>query len=248
MDFSHVSDSVFAAVIGASATVLATLVQLRISWRKEIRERERGQPISKKTRRGPVLLVYALLIAAAVGGFALSQYLLSWREGDREALRNELQTKLTEINATALRLEQARLGERQQIETEVHREDAARQGDEGSAAGIVVGPCKREGVSGDARECAEGSALRVAVCARVPAAASVKEVQLYTKPEDSKQSWQDSRVQPGQDAGQARFAEKSFERPDGDGARQICQGFVNWSGGKPRLARIVVKYSLQPPS
>jgi len=242
MDLSHVSDSVLAAMIGASATVLATLVQLRISWRKEMRERERGQPISKKTRRGPVLLVYALLIAAAVGGFALSQYLISWRESDREALRSEVQTKLTEINATALRLEQARLGERQQIETEVHRADAARIGDEGSAAGIVVGPCKPEG-----KECSESSALRVAVCARVPAAASVKEVELYTKPENSKQSWQDSRVQPGQDAGQARFAEKSFERPDAEGSRQVCQGFANWSGDKSRLARIVVKYALQPP-
>ena len=82
----------------------------------------------------------------------------------------------------------------------------------------------------------------------MPASAAVKEVQLYTKPEDSKQSWQDSRVQPGQDAGQVRFAEKSFERPDDGGARQLCQGFANWNREKPRLARIVVKYALQPPS
>ncbi len=244
MDFNHLSDSVMAAMIGASATVLATLVQLRISWRKEMRERERGQPISRKTRRGPVLLIFALMIGAAVGGFALSQYLISWREGDREALRSDVQSKLSELNAAALRLEQARLNERQQIETEVHRIDAARMGDEGSAAGIVVGPC---GAAGDKRGCAESGALRVAVCARVPAAASVKEIQLYTKPENSQQSWQDSRVQPGQDAGQARFAEKSFERPDGDGARQICQGFANWSGENSRAARIVVKYALQQP-
>jgi hypothetical protein len=80
----------------------------------------------------------------------------------------------------------------------------------------------------------------------VPASAAVKEVQLYTKPEDSKQPWQDSRVQPGQDAAQARFAEKSFERSDEGGARQVCQGFADWSGDKPRVARIVVKYALQP--
>lgn len=248
MDFSHLSEPVLAAMIGATATVLGALVQLRISWRKEMRERERGQPISKKTRRGPVLLVYALMIAAAVGGFALSQYLVSWREGGREELRSELQSKLAEINATAMRLEQARLNERQQIEAEAQRADAARLGDEGAAASIVVGPCKPEGASGDKRECTEQTALRVAVCARVPASAAVKEVQLYTKPEDSKQSWQDSRVQPGQDAGQVRFAEKSFERPDDGGARQLCQGFANWNREKPRLARIVVKYALQPPS
>jgi hypothetical protein len=244
MDFSHLSEPIVAAMIGATATVLGAVVQLRISWRREMRERERGQPISKKTRRGPVLLVYALIIAAAVGGFALSQYLISWREGGRDELRSELQSKLAEINATAMRLEQTRLNERQQIETEAQRADAARLGDDGAAASIVVGPCKPEG--GDKRECTEQAALRVAVCARVPASAIVKELQLYTKPEDSKQSWQDSRVQPGQDAAQARFAEKSFERPDEGGARQICQGFADWNGEKPRVARIVVKYALQP--
>ena len=80
----NLSDSIMAALIAAGATVLATLVQLRISWRKELRERERGQPITKKTRRGPVTIVFLLMIAAAVGGFALSQYFLSLRELDRD--------------------------------------------------------------------------------------------------------------------------------------------------------------------
>jgi hypothetical protein len=236
--------AVSASLIGASATVLTALVQLRLSWRRELKERERGQPITKKSRRGPVLAVFALMIAAAVGGFALSQYFVSLREGDRDTLRADLQTRLSEINATAMRLEQTRTNERQQIEGEVHRTDAARLGEEGSAASIVVGPCKPEGVPGDRQDCTEQSALRVAVCARVPAAASVKEIQLYTRPEDSQQGWADSRVQAGQDAGQARFSEKSFERPDGDGAKQVCQGFVNWNREKPRLARILVKYAL----
>ena len=121
----NLSDPIVAAFIAAGATVLATLVQLRISWRKELRERERGQPITKKTRRGPVMVVFALMIAAAVGGFALSQYFVSLREGDRDALRADLQSKLSEINATAMRLEQARLNERDQIETGARRADAA---------------------------------------------------------------------------------------------------------------------------
>src|SRR6266516_987591 len=121
MDFSHLSEPLMASMIGALATVAAALVQLRISWRKEIKERERGQPITKKTRRGPVIVVFALLAAAAVGGFALSQYFVSLREGDRASLRADLQSKLSEINATATRLEQARMNERRQIETEVQR-------------------------------------------------------------------------------------------------------------------------------
>ena len=240
MDFSHLSEPLMASMVGALATVAAALVQLRISWRKEMKERERGQPITKKTRRGPVIVVFALLAAAAVGGFALSQYFVSLREGDRDSLRADLQSKLSEINATATRLEQARTNERRQIETEIQRADASRLGEEGAAASVVVGPCKPEGAK---QACTEQSAPRIALCARVPAAASVKEVQLYIGAEKPKQPWQDNRVQPGEEAGQSRFAEKFTERPDGD-AKQICQGFANWSGEKSRIARILVKYAL----
>jgi hypothetical protein len=238
----NLSDPIVAALIAASATVLATLVQLRISWRKEMRERERGQPITKKTRRGPVSVVFLLMIAAAVGGFALSQYFVSLREEDRDALRADLQSKLSEINATAVRLEQARLTERDQIESGVRRADAARLGEEGVAATALVGPCRTEG--GDKQECTEKGAVRVAVCAKVPPSASVREVLLYTRLEDSKAPWADARVQIEQDAGQARFIDKSVEHPEADGAKLVCQAFVNWSREKPRLARIVVKYAL----
>jgi hypothetical protein len=243
MDFSHLSEPVVAAMIGATATVITALVQLRLSWRKELKERERAQPITKKTRRGPVIAVLVLMIAAAVGGFALSQYFVSLREGDRDALRSDLQSKLSEINATALRLEQARLNERKQIETEVQRADASRLGEEGAAASVVVAPCKPGSVPGAREECTEQSAQRVTVCASMPAAASVREVQLYIRSEDSKQPWAEARVQPGQEAGQARFGEKFSERPE-DGAKQICQAFANWSREKSRVARIVVKYAL----
>src|SRR5262245_50269364 len=172
MDFSHPSDALIAAFIGALATVVTALIQLRISWRKELRERERGQPITKKTRRGPVLVVFALMIAAAVGGFALSQYFVSLRDGDRDALRADLQSKLSEINATALRLAEARMSERKEIESEVQRADASRQGEEGATASALVGPCRPE--YGGKPECTEQSAMRVTVCAGVPASATVK--------------------------------------------------------------------------
>jgi len=243
MDFPHLSENVLAAMIAAGATVITALVQLRLSWRKELKERERGQPITKKSRRGPVIAVLALMIAAAVGGFALSQYFVSLREGDRDALRSDLQSKLSEINATALRLEQARLNERKQIETEVQRADASRLGEDGAAASAVVAPCKPGGVPGAREECTEQSALRITVCASVPAAATVKEVQLYIRSDDPKQPWAEARVQPGQEAGQARFAEKFSERPE-EGAKQVCQGFANWSHDKTRIARNIVKYAL----
>ena len=95
----NLSDPVLAAMIGASATMVTALIQLRLSWKKELKERERGQPISKKSRRGPVLLVFALMIASAVGGFAGSQYFTAWRNGERDALREEMRAKLAEIHS-----------------------------------------------------------------------------------------------------------------------------------------------------
>jgi len=243
------SDPIYAALIGAGATVATALVQLRISWRKEMKERERGQPISKKTRRGPVLAVFALMVAAAVGGFSLSQYLTSLRYGDQDALRNDLQAKLAEISASATRLEQARMNERDQVEMSVRRSLALREGEEGTAASVSVGPCKLESAgdskAGDTKQgCGEKSAVRVAVCARVPATATVKEVLLYSRPEDSLQAWSESLVQPGQDVGQARFLDKFYERLDADSSKQVCQRFAYWNSEKPRLARIVVRYTL----
>jgi hypothetical protein len=239
----NLSDPVLAAFIGATATVAGALVQLRISWRKEMRERERGQPISRKQRRGPVLLIFALMIASAVGGFALSQYFVSLRYGDQDAIRAELQAKLNEIAASAARLEHARL-EQPRAGTDPKLAGAQRESEEGATGSVVVAPCRTDGAAPGAKhDCSEQGAVRVAVCARVPAAATVKEVLLYTRLEDSQQPWAEARVQPGQDAGQAKFVEKFYERADVDGSKQVCQGFAHWNGEKARAARILVKYA-----
>jgi len=57
---------------------------------------------------------------------------VSLREGDRDALRADLQSKLSEINATAMRLEHARTNEREQIETGARRAEGQRLGEEGA--------------------------------------------------------------------------------------------------------------------
>ncbi|HZP91980.1 MAG TPA: hypothetical protein VFB20_03725 [Burkholderiales bacterium] len=241
----NLSDPVLAAVIGASATIATALVQLRTSWRKELAERERGQPITKKSRRGPVLAVLALLIAAAVGGFALSQYLFVRSERDNGALRMELRSQLSELSASAARLEQARLEDRSRIEAEVRRAEAVRSGQEGVAAAVTVPPCKPAGAAASAAKggCSEEQALRVAVCASIPGAATVNEVVLYTRFEDVQQPWTEARVAPDQDAGQARFYDKPFDRADGETTKQVCQRFASWNAERARVARILVKYA-----
>ena len=63
--------------------------------------------------------------------------------------------------------------------------------------------------------------------------------------DDSRQPWDEAKVRAGEDIGQARFQDKFVERADGDGAKQVCQGFANWNTEKPRVARILVRYSPQ---
>jgi hypothetical protein len=186
-------------------------------------------------------MIFALMIASAVGGFALSQYLMALRYGDQEAIRAELQAKLSEIAASAARLEHARMDAPKGI-AEPKPAEPSREGDEGATGSVVVAACKADAPG--KHDCSETGAARVAVCARVPAAATVREVQLYTRLEDSQQPWAEARVQSGQDAGQAKFVEKFYERADVDGSKQVCQSFASWNGEKARLARILVKYAL----
>jgi len=156
--------------------------------------------------------------------------------GTGQEMRADLQAKLSEINATALRLEQARTNERKQIETEVQRADASRQGEEARRRARSSGHASPRARRGRGSPAPSRSALRVAVCARIPAAATVKEVQLYIRSEDSKQPWSESRVQPGQEAGEARFADKFSERPR-TGARSRSARDSRTGASKNRVSR-----------
>jgi len=240
----NLPDSVLAAMIGAGATLFTALLNLRLSWKKELKERERGQPITKKTRRGPVLAIFLLMLACAIGGFAFSQYLMAQGESEARNLQAELRTTISEISAAAKRLEQASADKRGKPDAAPQRSEAQRPGEEGVAAVVGIAPCKPKQSKKSAVPCTEQDAAQVSVCAQVPLAAQVKDVALYTRYQDSQQPWTASAVSPGQDAGQARFQDKYFEQPDGAASKQVCSHFANWNGEKARLARIVVKYAM----
>src|SRR5437899_1813606 len=90
----------------------------------------------------------------------------------------------------------------------------------------------------------EGDASPVALCATSPANATVDDVELYVRTADSETPWSASRVTAGQDAGQARFADKPVEVADSATAKQVCESFVQWSSEHGRVARVVVRYTL----
>ncbi len=240
----NLDDKVTAAAVAAAGTVIGTLIQLHVTWRKEVSERARGVPASKKSRRAPVLAVGLLLIGAAVGGFALSQYLVRQSDLESAAMRGQLQMQLAQISATAARLERAALSDHGSS----GRTADDRRGTEGVAATTTVGPCRtRAVVAPDATSaCDEQEAQRVTLCASVPALAVVSTVVLYARPEDSPQPWSESRVAPGQEVGRVRFADKVFERAESEETKQVCTGFSSWDGEHGYTARLVVKYVIAP--
>jgi hypothetical protein len=213
---------------------------LRVLWRKETSERSRGVPTTKKSRRGPVLAICLLLIGAAVGGFAVSQYLVRQSDLESAALRGQLQTQLAQINATAERLERAALNEHGSSA----RAAEDRRGAEALTVTTTIGPCRAAAIAvADAPPaCNEQDAQPVTVCASLPSTAAVTVMDLYARPEDSAQPWSESRVAAGQDIGRARFADKAYERAESDQTKQVCTGFASWDGDKRYSARLVVKY------
>src|SRR5258708_13857283 len=109
MTLSDFDERVAAAAIAATGTVIGALIQLRVVWRKELSERARSVPVSKKARRGPVGAVGLPLLPAGGGGFALSQYLVGLSNREALAIRCEVTGHGAKICATTPRPEQATL-------------------------------------------------------------------------------------------------------------------------------------------
>ena len=224
-----------AALIGASATFVTAVFQLLVNARRQAAERAAGKPASRKP--GTWLAIFALMLAAAVGGYAYAQYQGFQDREDGKALRQEMQAQLRDLGNAASRLERAGIQR-----TELAQGDAAsslerRRGQEGVSAVVDLPACDANAA------CTESSPVRAAVCATIPAAATVTEVLVFTRSEDSQQAWAEAKVAAGQDAGNAKFAENYYERTQPD-AKEVCQRFSHWSNQKGRSARIVVRYSL----
>jgi hypothetical protein len=250
------SDPVLAAIITATATICMSLLQLRFSL-----GRDGGARVSssggRRKGRGPFAVLFVIIIASAVGGFALSQWMTENERVSQSVLQHELQDRVDQITRTANQLEQTRAGVRAEIEAGVLR----KIGSDGIVVMATVGPCRPSlvvsppgtatppGVTGETAQsaapvCTESEASAVTLCATIPANATITEIELYTRFAQSETPWSTSRVMAGQESGQARFAEKYLEGPESPGTRQICQGFAHWSTEHARVARMVVRYGV----
>jgi hypothetical protein len=184
------------------------------------------------------------MVAAAVGGFALSQYLARQSDFESAAVRGQLQSQLAQISATAERLERAT----QADHTAAAHPDGNRRATEDVTATTTIGPCHARAAAADgAPVCSEQEALQATLCVSVPSSAVVTDTSLYARPESSARLWADSRVAAGQDAGRARFADKTSERAESERTKQVCAAFSTWDGDQPTSARLVVRYAVAPP-
>lgn len=239
-------DRVTAAAVAATGTIIGALIQLRVAWRKEVSDRARGVPMNKKSRRGPVLAVILLLVAAGVGGFAVSQYFVGQSVRDSAALQVQLQSQVAQIGATAERLERASLNEHLGGAADGARFDPVANG--GVTVSATIGPCHTSSASSSSGPgaCAERDSAKLTLCASVPAAAAVTATALYARPEDSARPWTESVAVPGQDLGRARFEDKTIERADSELARQVCTNFSSWDSDHAFSARMLVRYGPPP--
>jgi hypothetical protein len=248
------SDSVLAAIIAGTATLSASFLQFRSASLREGGARQ--STAARRKNRLQRLVLFVIIGAAAVSGFALSQWLTDGERAAQGALQRELQARIAEISRTASDLELTRASARTEIETGVLRGIGA----QGMAVTATVPACRPAAASGPpaasspgvssepgvpaGRACLEAEAIPVTLCATIPANATVTEVALFSRLADAETPWSASRLLPGQESGQARFAEKYSESAPEAGTRQVCQEFVHWSADHARVARVIVRYSL----
>ena len=249
------SDGVLAAIIAASATVFAALLQLRASF-AHAAARARATNVRSKSRL-PQLVIAAMLVGAGVCGFALSQWIADHRRAAQDLVTAELRARIEQMSRTEGQL----TGAYSELETSVLRNI----GLQGVVVMASVPPCKpavtaapalgestaeASGASGSPATsappsgCTEADASPVTLCATIPASATVNDVQLYVRAADSDTPWISSRVTPGQEVAQARFADEPVEIADDSTAKQVCERFAQWSTEHGRVARVVVRYAL----
>lgn len=243
------SDSVIAAIIAGTATLSASFLQLRSAAL-----RDAGKPGAAARRKSRLQRIVFLVIVggSVVSGFAFSQWLTQGERAAQGALQKELQARIAEVSHTAGELEATRAAERSEIETGVLRRiggdgvavaatvPACRAG----AAGPVTTPTSTAGAAAPARACSEAEATPVTLCATIPAGATVTEVALFSRLDDTQTPWSASRYLPGQESAQARFADKYSETAPEAGSRQVCQTFAHWDAEHARVVRVLVRYSL----
>ncbi len=264
------SDGLLAAIIAAGATVLTSFMQLRTSFAKEIAARARPAMTRGASHVLAILLV-VMLVGAAGGGFVLAQWMDENESAAQQALVRDLRERIADLTLYKSDIERNRTELRSDVEADVWRRIGADgvvvlataapcraplAGVRAAAAPVLAAPLAAAhaaepsfSTAADSPSpappagCAESDAAPLVLCATIPVAAQLGNVDLYVRQSDPAGHWIDSRVVPGEASAKARFAAKPVELADGPATKQVCIGFAQWSD-QTRVARMVVHYSL----
>ncbi|MGD9600012.1 MAG: hypothetical protein AB7G76_17015 [Steroidobacteraceae bacterium] len=216
------SENIVAAIIGASATVSAAGFQLM-----RARTQSPGRP-RRSTLRAMLMLV-AIVIASAVGGYAYS-----------------------ELRADGARQEMARL--RGAIDDQLHALTFAseRRADRLEPAPLVVSsealvqlaPCVRSGADseGPAPLCESTAIAPVLLCTQVPAAAERLGVERYSRAAGAREGWQAHPAQGDGEAHGVSFTDAPAIIAATDSLVPVCVNVWNEDPARAQVARIVVRY------
>jgi hypothetical protein len=235
------SETILAAMIGAAATMLTAAFQLFLAFRA----RTKAESKPKKGAVRSLLSVFAIILASAVGGFAYSELRAERSREDIRGLRAELTEQFQALAASSTaRFEQLRgaSGESPGLLTLA----TARSPLAGIAESIAQVPaCQSQppAFGNQPVACAERDADRLALCAIVPAQASVQDVQLFARVTDGVPAWDQSKVAFDQDAGGVRFTGAPFELAEGPEAKAVCANAEHWNSERAHTLRLVVIFA-----
>jgi hypothetical protein len=229
------SDTVLVAVIGAFATVMTALFQIFVSSKQAA---SAVKPMRNRIKS--LAWTGVLLVAAAGGGFAWSEYLVLNRNENLAAFHERFAISGAPVagKAASMSVTPAPLPLAAPALT------AAEAASRDAVAAVVTLPACRGGEGG----CTQAAAAPVSLCVPLHTPARVVEVLLYARPENSTLPWNEHRMVPGVDVGAGRFVDAHFERTDGAGARDLCQKFAHWNPDTARVVRVVVRYALPGPA
>jgi hypothetical protein len=217
------SETIVAAIIGASATVSAAGFQ----WMRAARAPSAAKP--RRSALRAALSLVALVVASAFGGFA-------WSELRAQGAREEIARLRAEMNDQMQALVTA--NERLAATRAAHPEIMA------SEALVQLAPCARslaEG-AGPAPLCEAGVVAPVTLCTRIPATAERLGIEHYSRPLDDAGEWR-----PHLAAGDDRTFDVSFvdatpAQVAEPGLVPVCVAVRSEDPEHTQVARLVVRY------
>ncbi|MBV6418458.1 MAG: hypothetical protein CMLOHMNK_03322 [Steroidobacteraceae bacterium] len=216
------SETIIAAIIGASATVSAAGFQLM---------RTRSQP-SVRPRRSTLramLTLVALVIASAAGGYAYSELRADGARQEMARLRGEINDQLQ-----ALAVANARRAEVMPALPPVASSEAL----------VQLAACVRSGADSDgpAPICEAQSVAPTVLCTQIPSTAERLGIDRYSRPLGADGDWQVHAAEAGAVTHDVSFVDAAPGYVATADSVPVCVNVWNEDPSRAQVARIVVRY------